>query len=530
MNYFTTLNTTSSSSSGPCGASGTLDCRGADSAAELSRQTAKIVAALDILNPDIAGLVELQNSATDAAVSALVSALNAVKGSGTYSYIPTGIIGGDAIVVGLIYKPSIVTPINNFVVLNSSVNPIFIDTSNRPVLIQTFQQVSTGARCTVSVCHLKSKGSACTGDANKNDGQGNCPNTRRDAAIALINYLATDPTSSGDPDHLIVGDLNAYAKEDAISVLRNAGFTDLALEKVGNTSHSYLFDGQRGSLDYALASSSLLPQVVNATVWNINSDEIPIFDYNDGILETGEATFERESNAKSVYAPNQLRSSDHDPILVGLALKTSAPVKPPVVAPVKAPILGPVVLPVTVPVAQPITAPVTVPVAAPVKAPILAPVLQPVTVPVVQPITAPVTVPVAAPAPSPVVLPVNPPVASPVTPPLAPPLTQPVAVPVAAPLTPPVTLPVVPVNIPIRSPVVPVPIPVSQPVPVPVPNKIPVRSPTKLPTKAPTNIPVSVAPTIPATSDCGLFGLNFFCPRRGKCGFWRRFLNRGRCD
>ena len=29
---------------------------------------------------------------------------------------------------------------------------------------------------------------------------------------------------------------------------------------------------------------------------------------------------------------------------------------------------------------------------------------------------------------------------------------------------------------------------------------------------------------------CGLFGLSFFCPRRGECGFWRRLLNLGNCD
>ena len=158
LNYFTTLDTTISTSTGSCGASGAFDCRGADSLSELNRQTAKIVAALDLLNPDVAGLIELQNSASDAALSALVAALNAVKGSGTYNYIPTGMIGGDAIVVGLIYKPSVVQPVNNFVILDSSINPIFIDTSNRPVLIQTFQQILTGERFTISVCHLKSKG------------------------------------------------------------------------------------------------------------------------------------------------------------------------------------------------------------------------------------------------------------------------------------------------------------------------------------------------------------------------------------
>ena len=340
LNYFTTIDTTATSS-GPCGPLATQDCRGADSSAELTRQTAKIVSALVKLNPDIAGLIELQNSATDAAISALVTALNSALGSATYNYIPTGFIGGDAIVVGLIYKSSVVSPVNSFRVLDSTIDPIFIDTSNRPVLIQSFQQIATGARFTVSVCHFKSKGSPCSGDPDKNDGQSECPNTRRDAATALVNYLNTDPTSSGDPDHLIIGDLNSYAKEDTIIELENAGFTDVVAEKAGSKTYSYLFSGQRGTLDYVFASTSLLPQVTGATVWNINSDEIPIFDYNDGVFDNpGEATFNRISNALPLYAPNELRSSDHDPALVGFSLtapSTKAPTKAPAKAPTKAP-------------------------------------------------------------------------------------------------------------------------------------------------------------------------------------------------
>ena len=50
-------------------------------------------------------------------------------------------------------------------------------------------------------------------------------------------------------------------------------------------------------------------------------------------------------------------------------------------------------------------------------------------------------------------------------------------------------------------------------------------SPTKTPTRAPTNVP------LPNTSPnrCGLFGLNVFCPRRGKCGFFRRLFRIGQC-
>ena len=44
---------------------------------------------------------------------------------------------------------------------------------------------------------------------------------------ALADWLATDPTGSGDADVLIIGDLNSYAKEDPIVALQDAGYTDL---------------------------------------------------------------------------------------------------------------------------------------------------------------------------------------------------------------------------------------------------------------------------------------------------------------
>jgi hypothetical protein len=37
-----------------------------------------------------------------------------------------------------------------------------------------------------------------------------------------------------------------------------------------------------------------------------------------------------------------------------------------------------------------------------------------------------------------------------------------------------------------------------------------------------------LTPLAPPIS-CGLFGLNFFCPRCGRCGFWRRILHLGGC-
>ena len=108
----------------------------------------------------------------------------------------------DAIKVALIYKPATVTPLGGFEILDSSDDANFNDTKNRPALAQTFVEIASGERFTVAVNHLKSKGSDCVslGDPDMGDGQGNCNLTRTSAATAEVNWLATDPTGSGDPD------------------------------------------------------------------------------------------------------------------------------------------------------------------------------------------------------------------------------------------------------------------------------------------------------------------------------------------
>ena len=69
--------------------------------------------------------------------------------------------------------------------------------------------------------HLKSKGSDCNavGDPDTGDGSGNCNVTRTQAAEALADWLAGDPTGQGAGNELIIGDLNSYDKEDPIVAL-----------------------------------------------------------------------------------------------------------------------------------------------------------------------------------------------------------------------------------------------------------------------------------------------------------------------
>jgi predicted extracellular nuclease len=289
--------------------------RGATTPAEFARQRAKTIAAIATLDADVVGLMELENDASgNSALEDLVSGLNAAIAAGTYAFIDTGIVGTDEIRVGLIYKPATVTPYHGFAVLDSGVDPTFIDTKNRPSLAQSFTQNSNGKRLTVVVNHLKSKGSDCVdvGDPDIGDGQGNCNVTRTKAARALVNWLATDPTSAGDPDILVIGDMNSYALEDPIGAIASAGYVDLVGVLAGPTAYSYVFEGQSGYLDHALASAALAPRVRGVVEWHINADEPVALDYN--------VEFKSPNHVNTLYAPDPFRSSDHDPVVVGINL------------------------------------------------------------------------------------------------------------------------------------------------------------------------------------------------------------------
>ncbi|MGI9204918.1 MAG: ExeM/NucH family extracellular endonuclease [Woeseiaceae bacterium] len=305
LNYFTTLD----NGEDICGPATDVGCRGADSAVEFERQQLKTVNALLRLDADVVGLMELENNG-GVALQNIVDAMNARAATGTWSYIDTGFVGSDVITVGLIYRTLTVQPAGDFALMTSAIDDRFDDTKNRPALVQSFDAVQDDGRFTVAVNHLKSKGSPCddSGDINISDGQGNCNLTRTRAAQALVDWLNTDPTGSGDPDFLVIGDLNAYLQEDPVGAFEAAGYVNLLETRVGVDAYSFVFDSQSGALDHALASPSLAGRVASIAEWHINADEPALFDYN---LE-----FDRAADIFDAESPR--RSSDHDPVIVGI--------------------------------------------------------------------------------------------------------------------------------------------------------------------------------------------------------------------
>ncbi|QHO68746.1 glutamate--cysteine ligase [Marisediminicola antarctica] len=304
---------------GGCGA------RGAAEQEDLDRQQAKIVSAIGALDADVVGLEEIENSAAfgfdrDVALAELTAALNADAGAGTWSFVPSPALvpaDEDVIRTAFIYKSAVIEPVGESVILDDQV--AFVNA--REPLAQVFRLAGgdTESEFLAIVNHFKSKGSGSgVGDVDAGDGQGSSNGSRTRQAVSLVAFAETLKTSSEVERVFLLGDFNAYLKEDPIDVLVNAGYVDLGATTGEET---YAFGGAIGSLDHILGNAAAVADVTDVDIWNINSVESIALEYS-----------RFNYNVTNFYEANPYRSSDHDPILVGLDI-ASEPVEPP--APVK---------------------------------------------------------------------------------------------------------------------------------------------------------------------------------------------------
>ncbi|MCK9490383.1 MAG: ExeM/NucH family extracellular endonuclease [Xanthomonadales bacterium] len=282
--------------------------RGAETPAALERQQRKLIAAMTALDADIIGLMELENDGQggNSAVAELARKLSR-PGDPWQPVIAGARIGSDAIAVGLVYRATRVRRIGPPRMLEGGP----FDSASRVPLAQAFQRIPDSEPFTVVVNHFKSKGGcaeATGADRDQGDGQACFNHTRLDSAQRLNAWLQSmDNDGDGDGGSaqvLILGDLNAYAQEDPVRHLLDHGYADLLKPE----DHAYVFRGQAGRLNHALASTNMAPRIRQAGVWHINADELPGFAY-DGNARGG----------PDLYAADQWRSSDHDPIWVDLA-------------------------------------------------------------------------------------------------------------------------------------------------------------------------------------------------------------------
>lgn len=274
--------------------------RGARTFVEHQAQTAKLVAAITGLDSDVAALMELENDGFDASssIAELVAALNAARGGTAWRFVDAGAGPGDNMVrVGIVYRSDRVTPVGRPAVLEEGP---FGERSRVP-LAQAFR-AGRSAPFVVVANHFKSKGcSEATGeDLDQKDGQACWNATRVQSARLLHAWLQRDPTGSGSHDVVLLGDFNAYAMEAPIRTLVAEGWRDaLAVARVEQP-YSYVYNGQSGRLDHALLSPGMAARLRGAAEWHINADE------------------QDDAGYQGRNDPGPWRSSDHDPLLLGI--------------------------------------------------------------------------------------------------------------------------------------------------------------------------------------------------------------------
>ncbi|WP_270366958.1 ExeM/NucH family extracellular endonuclease [Microbacterium algeriense] len=293
-NYFTTLKSEDS------------NARGAANAAQFAIQKSKIVAAINGLDAEIVSLMEIENSVKlgkpiDTALKDLVAGLNADAGSDVWAYVPTpaalnNAATTDYITNAIIYKKDAVTTVGD----SATVIDESVWGNAREPIAQAFD--IDGRVVTVVANHLKSKSPPEGAGAEPADGQGFFNADRVKQANAILAFTAQLEETTGSGDMLLIGDFNAYGKEDPIDVFTSNGWSDLVADKTDGQ-YTYTFDGELGSLDHVIASPSLASSITGAGVWGINSPEWSDRGYAFGATEEG----------------TPYRSSDHDPIIVGVS-------------------------------------------------------------------------------------------------------------------------------------------------------------------------------------------------------------------
>ena len=305
--------------------------RGAWSSQAFANQQTKIVQAINTIDADVVALEEIENPVAsgvstdrDGALKSLVNALNAAAGSEVWAYVPspsTVPANEDVIRIAFIYKKATITPVGDSVIYD---DPAYTGLARQP-LAQEFKPITDanheGKNFVVIANHFKSKGSApknlsgaeAAANTDNGDGQGNSNGVRVKQARALATFAQR---FNGTPT-LLVGDFNAYTKEDPLKVLTDAGWA----HESGHGDSSYVYGGRSGSMDHVFANSAAHPLITEVKSWAVNAQESIAFEYSRA-----------NYNAYLAFeADNPYRASDHNPEIIGLNLIT--PITQPPVGP-----------------------------------------------------------------------------------------------------------------------------------------------------------------------------------------------------
>ena len=271
-----------------------------------------------LLGADVIGYMEMENDGYGPTAPCRRSStrLNAADGAGHLgvrrSRRRTGVV--DAAGVGLLIKAGCSTTASVPPVGPARPSPAATICERRPVA-QTFQ-TPAGARFTVIANHFKSKGSCPTSgpDTDQGDGQG-CWNVHRTAQASGWRAGSAPTAGRRRSDVLIVGDLNSYAGEDPIRRWRRPGTPTWSRPSTA-TRRTPTCSTASGA-----TSTTCLALELAAPAGDRSRGRAP--QRRRAVGARLQHRVQVAGQIASLYAPDRFRTSDHDPLVVGLFHMTS---------------------------------------------------------------------------------------------------------------------------------------------------------------------------------------------------------------
>ena len=235
----------------------------------------------------------MENDAGGFALNDLIARLNAAQrevgrdSTSDYASFASGRLGSDAIRVAILYRPAQLQ-LDGWAIDGARVHL-------RPPLAARFTPSGDGEPFTLIAAHHRSKGGCpSAGDIDRGSG---CWDLQRDAQSQALIDFASGLRAEGWPAALAIGDLNAYRHEAPIARFAAAGW-QLAVDRMPPAAaYSYVHFGLAGALDHAAADPELAPRLAGANFWAINADE---------------------ARGADADLASPFRSSDHDPLIIGL--------------------------------------------------------------------------------------------------------------------------------------------------------------------------------------------------------------------
>ncbi|MGN0227201.1 MAG: choice-of-anchor J domain-containing protein [Paludibacteraceae bacterium] len=230
--------------------------------ATFAAKTAKIVKAFLKINADIYAMCEIE--ACPLVLTQLADSLNKYLGENRYAAVSDGIdVEWDSydnnMKSGFLYRKDKIKP------YGSNTAATTYQYYRNTMRIQGFQEISSNEKFVLSMNHFKAK----TGGGDQGEEQ------RKTNAEHLLNALKK---SLGDPDILVMGDLNCEVEEDPMIKIINAGYEEQLL-RFDPEAYSHCYGGTGSLIDHALANSSMAQQVKSAQIYHICTTKCGIDNY-----------------------------------------------------------------------------------------------------------------------------------------------------------------------------------------------------------------------------------------------------------